>query len=94
MIDGRKLRAFREKRGVTQEMVGIRVGKSKQTVSQMERTPSVSLPIAERYLNAVESESAAIAGREPVPVKLYVRAIFGDGGSEPADMADWRAVLS
>jgi transcriptional regulator with XRE-family HTH domain len=52
MIDGRKLRAFREKRGVTQAAVARELGIKKQSLTTKERRPN-GPEAAEAYLNAV-----------------------------------------
>lgn len=53
MIPGPKLRKFRENRFVTQAQVAEGLGSTPQNVSNVERTASVGLGMAERYLNAV-----------------------------------------
>lgn len=89
MIDGRKLRTFREKRGVTQAQVAKASGISKQAVGQAERTTQVGIDPAERYLNAV---LAAADVRAKVRILLDVDVAGPDG--DRALVAELREIVA
>jgi transcriptional regulator len=96
MIPGPKLRAFRENRFVTQRQVADGLGTTPQNVSNVERTASVGLVMAERYLNAV-AKAIEKRGQGFIPYRFEIRVIVdGDPGAiVPHDALDliegWRS---
>lgn len=85
MIDGRKLRAFREKRGITQDQVAKELGITKQTISQTEWTVNVGLPVAERYLNAI---LAVMGRRDRVTLEVTISVPMGRLGDVLDDLQE------
>lgn len=83
MIDGGKLRAFREARNVTQAAVAEKLGISRSAVADMEGR-TVGIEAAERYLNAAAEVYAERSG-SLVVIRLD---IVGSAASADREVAD------
>jgi DNA-binding XRE family transcriptional regulator len=88
MIDGKKLRAFREKRGVTQAQLAKELGITKQSITAKERGGN-GPDAAEAYLNAC----LKLSGRRET-VRLNIALDYPMGGMRTDLLPDLLEVIS
>lgn len=85
MIEGQKLREYRELKGVRPVDVAERMGVVRQRVGQIEQAGVVEVDTANAYINAVEAVVAPREGRPARKLELRVRLYMDGAGPYDGD---------